>query len=130
MGRAHNPSTIRDTILLVEDEPLVRIFGVDVLEEAGYQVIEAANADLALKVLEADPRVVSVLVTDVHMPGSLDGCDLARIVEERWPWIRLVVTSGEAKLTSADVPDHGRFIPKPWSDGAIVKAVAAAGAPE
>jgi CheY-like chemotaxis protein len=66
-------------------------------------------------------------VTDVHMPGTLDGCALAHVVKSRWPWIRIVVTSAEAKLTSDDVPDCGRFIPKPWTPSSLLEAVECAG---
>ena len=129
MGSAREPVRDPETVLLVEDEALVRMLGVDVLEEAGYRVIEAANADVALKVLEADPDAISILVTDVHMPGSMDGEGLARIVDQRWPWIRIIITSGQARLSSEDVPDHGRFVPKPWVMEATMKAIRTAGQP-
>ena len=129
MGSAREPVRDPETVLLVEDEALVRMLGVDVLEEAGYRVIEAANADVALKVLEADPDAISILVTDVHMPGSMDGEGLARIVDQRWPWIRIIITSGQARLSSEDVPDHGRFVPKPWVVDAMMKAIRSAGQP-
>jgi CheY-like chemotaxis protein len=102
MASACEPVRDPETVLLVEDEALVRMLGVDVLEEAGYRVIEAANADVALKVLEADPDAIAILVTDVHMPGSMDGEGLARIVDQRWPWIRVIITSGQARLS--DLP--------------------------
>jgi CheY-like chemotaxis protein len=129
MASACEPVRDPETVLLVEDEALVRMLGVDVLEEAGYRVIEAANADVALKVLEADPDAISILVTDVHMPGSMDGEGLARIVDQRWPWIRIIITSGQARLSSEDVPDHGRFVPKPWVADAMMKAIRSAGQP-
>ena len=129
MSNAREPVQDPETVLLVEDEALVRMLGVDVLEEAGYLVIEAANADVALKVLEADPDAISILVTDVHMPGSMDGQGLARLVDQRWPWIRIIVTSGRAHLSSEDVPDHGRFVPKPWVVDAMMKAIRTAGQP-
>ena len=105
----------------------MRMHGVDVLE-VGYRAIEAANAGVALKVLEADPNAISLLVTDVHMSASMDGHDLA-IVDERWPWIRIVITSGQVQLTSDDVPDHDRFVPKPWISEAMMQAIQAAGQP-
>jgi two-component system, response regulator PdtaR len=127
MGSAREPVRGPETVLLVEDEVLVRMLGVDLLEEAGYRVIEAANADVALKVLEADPDAISILFTDVHMPGSMDGQGLARIVDQRWPWIRIIITSGRAHLSSEDVPDHGRFVPKPWVIDAMMKAIRSSG---
>src|SRR4051794_3459836 len=114
MGSVHEPSRPSETVLLVDDDDLVRMFGVDILEEAGFRVIEADSADTALRTLEAQVKAVSVLVTDVHMPGSMDGHELARVVHERWPGIKIVITSGRAQIPPRDIPDHGRFLPKPW----------------
>jgi two-component system, response regulator PdtaR len=100
-------------ILVVEDDALLRMVAADTLEENGFGVVEAANADAALKVLEtrADVRL---LFTDIQMPGSCDGMDLARQVHARWPNILLVITSGQIKPTEAEIPDHGHFIGKPY----------------
>jgi CheY-like chemotaxis protein len=114
-------------VLLVQDELLVRLHGVDLLEEHGFEVMEAANADVALAVLQADPQAVEAVITDVNMPGAMDGCALAREVHQRWPWIKIVITSGHARLSPDEVPDHGRFVPKPWPSGALVNAIVAAG---
>jgi two-component system, response regulator PdtaR len=100
-------------VLLVEDDALVRMFGTEILEEAGFQVIEAENAEAALRTLEARPKTVSVLVTGVHMPGSMDGHEIASIGNERWPWIKIVITSGRAQIPPRDIPDHGRIVSKP-----------------
>jgi CheY-like chemotaxis protein len=82
-------------VLLVEDEALVRMMAADVLrEEGGFKVVEAADADEALTVLDATADV-RALVTDVEMPGSLDGFTLARVVKQAWPQIGIVVTSGQ-----------------------------------
>jgi two-component system, response regulator PdtaR len=96
-------------VLIVDDEPLIRQVASDVLEEEGFDVVEAADAEEALSVLRAR-NDVGVLFTDVNMPRALDGLDLAELVNERWPAINLVITS-ERELPRA-VPDHGRFIPK------------------
>lgn len=117
----------RETVLLVDDEALVRMGAADMLEEAGFRVIEAASADEALRCLTADPGNIDVLVTDVHMPGALDGMDLAREVDRSWPHIRLVVTSGLARYSDRDIPDHGRFVPKPWILPRMVEAITGAG---
>ena len=91
-----------EIILLVEDEALVRMLASDILtEEAGYRVIEAVNADEALTLLEARPDV-RLVFTDVDMPGSLNGFTLARIVDMRWPKIRIIVTSGHARPGAGD----------------------------
>jgi two-component system, response regulator PdtaR len=59
----------------------------------------------------------------------MDGQGLARIVDQRWPWIRIIITSGRAHLSSEEVPDHGRFVPKPWVVDAMMKAIRTAGQP-
>jgi two-component system, response regulator PdtaR len=110
-------------ILLVEDELLVRMTAVDELEEAGFHVLEAANADIALKVLEACSGEVHVLFTDVDMPGSMDGIALAEEVFARWPHIRLLISSGYARPSPEDMPDHGRFIPKPYHPANVVRQI-------
>jgi len=80
------------TILLVEDEPLVRMLGTLFLSESGFNVIEAGNAEEALRVLEAG-HDVNIVFTDVEMPGACDGFGLARRVHERWPAIGVIVNS-------------------------------------
>ena len=114
--------TGRPVVLLVEDEPLVRMFGADVLEEAGYEVVEAADGDEALQVLEARSDI-HVLFTDVNMPGSLDGLDLARLVHERRPGIKLLIASGQVRLNDNEIPDSGRFLPKPYNPDDILREV-------
>jgi two-component system, response regulator PdtaR len=112
----------RPVVLLVEDEPLVRMFGADVLEEAGYEVVEAADGDEALLMLEARSDV-NVLFTDVNMPGSLDGLGLARLVHERRPAIKLLIASGQVRLNDDEIPDSGRFLPKPYAPADILREV-------
>ena len=70
-------------VLVVEDEPIIRMNAVDMLEEAGFEVLEAANADTALRLLEARADEIAVLFTDIHMPGSMDGMALVALVAER-----------------------------------------------
>lgn len=98
-------------ILVVEDEELLRLHAADLLEEHG--VVEARNADTALKVLESRDDV-RLLFTDIQMPGARDGMDLAREVHQRWPHVLLVITSGQKKPAEAEIPDHGRFVAKPY----------------
>jgi two-component system, response regulator PdtaR len=118
-------SAINDppVVLLVEDELLVRMTAADELEEAGFQVLEAANADVALKVLEARSDEVHVLFTDVHMPGSMDGMELAEQVHARWRHVLLLISSGYARPHPDEIPDHGRFIPKPYRAATLVRQI-------
>jgi two-component system, response regulator PdtaR len=104
----------KPAILVVEDETLVRLWAAGLLEENGFSVLEAKDADAALKVLESRPEV-ELLFTDVQMPGSLNGMELAREVHARWPHILLVITSGRERPTRAEIPDGGRFVAKPYS---------------
>jgi CheY-like chemotaxis protein len=112
-------------VLVVEDEPLVRLDAIDMLTDAGFQVIEAANADEAIGILEkrSDIRVV---VTDIQMPGSMNGLKLAAIVRNRWPPIELIVTSGRVSVTPHDLPERGRFLPKPYTGPRLVEAIQSA----
>ena len=110
-------------VLLVEDEALVRMMAADVLrEEGGFKVVEAANVDEALTVLEATEDV-QALVTDVEMPGSLDGFTLARVVKQAWPQIGIVVTSGRMAPGPKDLPSGALFIPKPYRPADLLAAV-------
>jgi two-component system, response regulator PdtaR len=85
----------------------------DELEEAGFHVLEAANADVALAVLEARSDEVRVLFTDMDMPGSMDGRKLAEQVHRRWPHVLLLISSGYDRPHPDEIPDHGQFMPKP-----------------
>jgi DNA-binding NtrC family response regulator len=99
--------------LLVEDEPMIRAIGMDALEEAGFEVIEAKDADEAVRILEGLGEV-HVLFTDVRMPGSMNGLELAQLVHERWPAMKILVTSGDTWPTPSALPDDGHFLPKPY----------------
>ena len=109
-------------VLIVDDEAFVRMLVADVLDEAGFQVIEAANAQVALKRLEiADD--VQVLFTDINMPPGMNGLELAQQVHQRWPSIGLVVASGYERPAPDQIADGGLFIPKPFRPEDILSAV-------
>jgi CheY-like chemotaxis protein len=113
---------VKTRILVVEDETLIRMVGAEILEDAGFDVLEAADADEALCILKAHEDVL-LLFSDIDMPGSMDGLNLARIVHERWPNIRLLLTSGRLELTDAEVPDAGKFISKPWMSEKLISDI-------
>jgi YesN/AraC family two-component response regulator len=92
------------------DEPLVRMTAADELAEAGFQVLEAANADVALAVLEARSDEVHVLFTDIDMPGSMNDLRLAENVHTRWPHIALLISSGYQRPYPDQIPDDGQFL--------------------
>jgi CheY-like chemotaxis protein len=104
----------RPVVLIVEDEFLLRMDAVDMIAGAGFEVVEAANADEAIEVLEAR-RDITVVFTDIQMPGTMDGLRLARAVKGRWPPIKIVATSGHLQVRETDLPEGGRFLPKPYS---------------
>jgi CheY-like chemotaxis protein len=106
--------TKRPVVLVVEDEVFLRMNAVEMIEDAGFEVLEAATADEAIKILETRTDI-SVIFTDIQMPGSMDGLKLARAVSGRWPPIKIVATSGQVNVTDLDLPNGGRFLPKPYS---------------
>jgi two-component system, response regulator PdtaR len=109
-------------ILVVEDEAIVRMVTADVLGEAGYNVIEAVNSTEALELLDARPDV-SLMLTDVRMPGELDGYTLSRLVSMKYPAIGIIVISGDSPPGESDLPQGARFLPKPVLPSVLLKAV-------
>lgn len=99
-------------VLVVEDEMLLRMRAVDIVEDAGFIPIEAANADEALAILESRSDV-DLLFTDIQMPGSMDGLKLAYAVHERWPSIKIILVSGKLTPTDGEKPADSRFFGKP-----------------
>jgi CheY-like chemotaxis protein len=123
MERQSNTCVTAKRILVVEDEPLLRMSAVDHFIDAGYDVVEAATADEALLLLEKHEDFASVF-TDVQMPGRLDGVDLATVVSARWPEIRIIVTSGAQAPARRPLPPHIIFMAKPYQLPAIVRLLA------
>lgn len=105
-------------VLVVEDEALLRWNAVAIVEDAGFDVVEAASADEALAVLEkrTDVRIV---FTDVQMPGRMDGLTLAHVIKRRWPPVGIIATSGRFKFHAGDLPDGGRFVGKPYTSADV-----------
>ena len=111
----------KTVVLVVEDEPLVRMAIVDHLEDEGFLVVEAANADEAVAIL-ATNLTVSIMFTDIDMPGGMDGLKLAAAVRDRWPPIKIVVTSGHRAVNVEDLPVEAQFFSKPYDPDKIVSA--------
>ena len=109
-------------ILVVEDEPIIRLGMVSSIQDAGFTVIEAANADEAIARLRQDDEV-RVVVTDVDMPGSMDGIRLAHYVRHRWPPIRLLVISGKVGVVASELPEGARFMSKPYQEPTLIKTI-------
>jgi two-component system, response regulator PdtaR len=109
----------RPIVLIVEDEFLVRMSAVKMIENAGFDTVEAGNADEAITILEgrSDIRIV---LTDIRMPGSMDGLKLAAAVRGRWPPIKIIATSGRhVLLREGELPTGALFLPNPYSSERI-----------
>ncbi|WP_213739566.1 response regulator [Bradyrhizobium sp. dw_411] len=115
-------ATKKPVVLVVEDELLIRMHAAEMIEEAGFEVVEASNAYEAVGILEARLDV-AVVFTDIQMPGSMDGLKLARAVRDRWPPIHIIATSGLVDVRTGDLPQGGRFLPKPYSPAQITAAL-------
>ena len=105
-------------VLVVEDEPLVRMFAVDFVEDAGFDVVEAADANQAVAILEAR-NDIRIVFTDIDMPGSMDGLRFARAVRDRWPPIEIIIVSGHERPVDSDLPARAVFFPKPYDVDAV-----------
>ncbi len=106
-------------VLVVEDEMVLRMRAVDIVEDAGFTAIEATNADQAIGVLEARSDI-SLLFSDIQMPGSMDGLKLAHAVHERWPQIKIILVSGQITPSSDEKPENSRFFGKPIDDKQMI----------
>ena len=109
-------------ILVVDDDFLVRLSAVLLLEEAGFDTIQANNADQAIGLLETRSDI-KVVFTDINMPGSMDGLGLAHAVRIRWPPLGLVLTSGYARIPDRELPQRGLFLAKPYEPAELLRMV-------
>ena len=106
-------------ILIAEDEFLSRMDSADMIENAGFEVVQASNADEAIAILQAHPAI-HVVFTDIQMPGSMNGLKLARFVRNRWPPIKTVATSGLLRVGAENLPAGSVFLPKPYRGAQVV----------
>lgn len=110
-------------VILVEDEPLIRMIAESVLCDCGFQVFVATDAYEALRILESEAIHIQVLFTDVNMPGAMNGMTLAHYVHQHWPWISELITSGRGSAANADMPEGSRFIAKPYDLDRVVSQI-------
>jgi len=110
------------SILVVDDEPLIRINLADFFEDEGFQVFEAEDADAAIAILEANPSV-RIVLTDVQMPGSMNGIKLAHFVRDRYPPTLLVVASGAVKPSPDELPTRTMFLTKPFDPRFVLEEI-------
>jgi CheY-like chemotaxis protein len=106
-------------VLVVEDEMLLRMRVVDMVEDAGYIPVEAVDADNALAILQSRSDI-ALLLTDIQMPGSMNGLQLAYAVHERWPPIKIILASGQLQLSSREIPPDSRFFGKPLKSSEMI----------
>ena len=109
-------------ILVVEDEPLLRMFAADMAEDAGFEVVQAANATEAVDILERrlDIRIV---FTDIDMPHGISGIKLAACIRDRWPPIEIIITSGKPFPPETDLPERALFFAKPYRQDEVIAAM-------
>ena len=112
----------RAVVLIVEDEPLVRMMVIELFEDEGFEVLEAADADQALNIF-GQRKDVALLFTDVEMPGSIDGYALARWVHIHRPEVKTMIVSGRALPRAGDVPEGAAFVGKPYDHDDVMRRV-------
>lgn len=103
----------KSAVLVVEDETVARMNAAAIVEESGFEAVTARNADEAIAAMETRNDIQAVF-TDVQMPGQMDGLKLAQVIRDRWPPVALLVTSGKGTVIESDLPNGGRFVPKPY----------------
>lgn len=123
MSGARERSRPSVVVVVAEDDVLIRMTAVDALTDAGFAVIEAVQAEEALRILATQANAVHALFTDIQMPGRMTGLELAHHVRDQWPWIALLVASGNFRPSPAAMPAGSRFLPKPYDPDHVVRHV-------
>ncbi len=112
----------RPVVLVVEDEPLQRLMAIDLVEDAGFDVVDVASAAEAIGVLESRPDIC-IVFTDIDMPGGLNGMQFAASIRDRWPPIELIIVSGKRIPPADELPARGVFFAKPYKKGEVTAAM-------
>lgn len=115
---------LKSVILVVEDQAIIRMGAVALVMDAGYDALEAENADEAIRILESRTDI-RLVFTDVDMPGTMDGMKLTHFIRKRWPPVKLLVASGMMILQESEFPEGAKFFAKPYSEQTIVEAITA-----
>ena len=110
-------------VLVVEDSAIIRMCAVDLVISAGYEALEARDADEAILILESRSDI-DLVFTDVQMPGTMDGIKLAHYIRDRWPPVKLIVASGKSIIEESILPEGSRFFSKPYDEHVITNAMA------
>jgi len=106
--------------LVVDDSPLVLMIVSEIVEEAGFCVLTARSGDDAMNTLEIQGSSITLLVSDIKMPGTMDGFMLAQIVAKRWPHINTILASGHSRHEFRNIPDNAIFIEKPFTRDSLI----------
>jgi two-component system, response regulator PdtaR len=109
-------------VLVVEDDGIIRMGAVDLILRAGFEALEAGNADEAIKILRGRPDI-HLVFTDVEMPGTMDGIKLSHYIRDRWPPIKLIVASGRTIVEQSSLPEGARFFGKPYNEIDLVQSI-------
>ena len=109
----------KGVVLVVEDHILLQMAALDLVESAGFEGVGASNADEAISILEVR-QDIKIVLTDVEMPGTMDGVRLAHFIRERWPPVHLIIVSGKAVLQESHMPTGTKFYSKPYEDETII----------
>ena len=112
----------RPVVLVIEDEPLILMHALNIVSDAGFEALEARNADEAIRILESREDI-RIVFTDINMPGSMDGLKLAHAVRHRWPPIQIIVASGYGSADKRDLPAGARFFKKPYQASHIARTL-------
>ena len=112
----------RTKVLVVEDEPILRMMAIDLVEDAGFTAVAAASADEAIALLEQNDDI-RIVFSDIDMPGGMDGMRLAAAIRDRWPPIEIILTSGHITAAEVRIPARGVFFPKPYRHDQVVAAL-------
>ncbi|MBP1847830.1 CheY-like chemotaxis protein [Rhizobium petrolearium] len=113
----------KPVVLVVEDSPMIRMGAVDLVLSAGYEALEAGDADEAIRILQSRADI-DLVFTDVQMPGTMDGIKLSHYIRDRWPPVKLIVASGAAIIEESMLPGGSRFFSKPYDELTITEAMA------
>lgn len=117
MGQAAQPA--KPIVLVVEDEPILRMMAVDMVEDAGMEPVEASDATEAIRILEARADI-RIVFTDVDMPRGMDGVRLAALIRDRWPPIDIIITSGKLNVATSLLPPRSVFFSKPYRQSEVI----------
>lgn len=110
------------TVLVVEDEVLVRWAAVEALTLAGFMVLEASNGHLAASIIEGRPDI-EIVFTDIEMPGGMSGLELADLINKRWPSKKILITSGGVTPCHQTLARSARFLSKPYDFDRVIREI-------